>query len=242
MYMIPVVCAMLGAFLLVVYHNTGKKHREMITCTGINVVVTDSLENSFVLASDVKGFLAEEYGECIGTAIDSINLNTIEEILKSKSAILGTEAYITKNGILNIEVNQRQPIVRFIGKDHGYYADRYGRAFPLQSTYASYVKSVDGYIPQMSDSAKIMKIVRLVNFIEDSSDWKNKIVNISVDSTGNLTLIPRKGNEKFLFGQPDGIEQKLERMKLYYSSIIPATDSSRYSIVNVKYSGQIICK
>ena len=120
MYMIPVVCAILGAFLIVVYHNAGKKHREHITCTGINVVVTDSLENQFVLASDVKGFLAQEYGECIGTSIDSINLNSIEEILKSKSAILGTVAYITKNGVLNIEVNQRQPIVRFIGRNHGY--------------------------------------------------------------------------------------------------------------------------
>jgi cell division protein FtsQ len=82
----------------------------------------------------------------------------------------------------------------------------------------------------------------LVNFIEDSNEWRNKIVNISIDTTGNLTLIPRKGNEKFLFGQPDGIEQKMERMKLYYSSIIPARDSSRYTTVNVKYSGQIICK
>lgn len=242
MYMIPVVCAILGAFLIVVYHSTGKKHREQITCTGINVVVTDSLENQFVLASDVKGFLTQEYGECIGTAIDSINLNNIEEILKSKSAILGTVAYITKNGVLNIEVNQRQPIVRFIGKAHGYYADRHGRTFPLQSTYASYVQSVDGHIPEMTDSTQILEIVRLVNFIEDSNEWRNKIVNISIDTTGNLTLIPRKGNEKFLFGQPDGIEQKMERMKLYYSSIIPARDSSRYTTVNVKYSGQIICK
>ena len=94
----------------------------------------------------------------------------------------------------------------------------------------------------MTDSAQILKIVRLVNFIEESTEWKNKIVNISIDTTGNLTLIPRKGSEKFLFGQPDGIEQKMERMKLYYSSIIPVTDSSRYTTVNVKYSGQIICK
>lgn len=241
-YLILIVCTILGAFLFIVYLNAGQKHRKQIICSGIDVIVTDSLENRFVLASDVKGFLAQEYGECIGTAIDSINVNSIEELLKSKSAILGTEAYITKKGVLKIEVNQRQPIVRFIGQDTGFYADRHGRAFPLQSTYASYVQSVDGAIPSITDSAKIMKIVRLVNFIEDSSDWKNKIVNISIDTTGNLTLIPRKGKERFLFGQPEDIENKMERMKLYYTSIIPATDSSRYTSVNVKYSGQIICK
>ena len=242
MYFIPIVCAILGTFLFIVYHNMGKQYREKITCTGIDIVVTDSLENQFILADDVKGFLANEYGECLGVAIDSINLDAIENLLKSKSAILETEAYLTKNGTLKIEVNQRKPIVRFIKQGSGYYADRYGRAFPLQSTYASYVKTVDGYIPEITDTAKILRIVRLVNFIEDSNEWKNKIVNISIDTTGNLTLIPRKGNEKFLFGQPDDIKNKLDRMKLYYTSIIPATDSSRYTIVNVKYSGQIICK
>lgn len=242
MYIIPVVCAVLGIYLFVVYYNMGKEHRKELICTGIDVVVTDSLENQFVLADDVKGFLADEYGEYLGVAIDSINLDAIENLLKSKSAIRETEAYISKNGIMKIEVNQRKPIVRFIGQDSGYYADKDGRAFPLQSTYASYVKTVDGDIPAMTDSAKILKIVRLVNFIEDSSEWKDKIVNISIDTTGNLTLIPRKGNEKFLFGPPQDIEAKMERMKLYYTSIIPATDSSRYTTINVKYSGQIICK
>lgn len=240
--MILVICAVLGTFLFVVYHNMGKQHREQLICTGIEIEVTDSLENQFVLADDVKGFLANEYGECLGVALDSINLDAIENLLKSKSAILETEAYTTKNGILKIEVNQRKPIVRFIGQDIGYYADRHGRAFPLQSTYTSYVQTVDGNIPEITDSAKIRRIVRLVNFIEDSSDWKDKIVNISIDTTGNLTLIPRKGNERFLFGQPDDIANKMERMKLYYTSIIPATDSSRYTTINVKYSGQIICK
>ena len=240
--MIPAVCAALGAFLFVVYHNTGETHRKHIVCTEVDVVVADSLLNCFVLAADVKDFLNDEYGECIGVPVDSIDLNSIEHILNSKSAVLSSEAYVTRNGKLKIEVKQRKPIVRFVGKNGGYYADRFGRAFPLQSTYASRVQAVDGCIPAMTDTSGIERIVRLINFIEDSDEWKNKIVSISVDSTGNLTLIPRKGKERFLFGQPEDIEAKMERMKLYYTSIIPATDSSRYSTVNLKYSGQIICK
>lgn len=242
LYMIPAVCAVLGTFLAVVYHNTGKTNRTHIVCTEVDVVVTDSLLNSFILAEDVKKFLTDEYGECIGMPVDSIDLTAIEDILDSKSAVLNSEAYVTRNGRLNIEIVQRMPIVRFVGKDGGYYADRFGRAFPLQKTYASRVQAVDGCIPSMTDTAGIERIVRLVNFIEDSNEWRNRIVSISIDSTGNLTLIPRKGQEKFLFGQPVEIEAKMERMKLYYTSIIPATDSSRYSTVDLKYSGQIICK
>ena len=80
MYIIPVVCAVLGIYLFVVYYNMGKEHRKGLICTGIDIVVTDSLENQFVLADDVKGFLANEYGEYLGVAIDSINLDAIENL------------------------------------------------------------------------------------------------------------------------------------------------------------------
>lgn len=242
LYTLSVVCVILGACMVVAYHYYGKTNRQNIECTKVNINVVDSLQNSFVLADDVKKFISQEYKDCIGTAIDSLNLDTIEKILESKSAVLASEAHVTRNGTLNITVTQRKPIVRFIGRKNGYYADEYGRAFPLQSTYASQVQSVDGHIPDITDTVRIGRIVTLVNFIERSSDWRNKIVNISIDSTGNLTLIPRKGQEKFLFGQPDNIAAKMERMKLYYTSIIPATDSSRYTTVDLKYSGQIICK
>ena len=242
LYILAVVCVIIGAALVVVYHYYGQSKRQQIVCTNVNINVVDSLQNSFVLADDVKKFISQEYGECIGVAIDSLNLDNIENILESKSAVLTSEAYVTRNGTLNITVTQRKPIVRFIGKRTGYYADEYGRAFPLQSTYASHVQAVDGYIPNITDTIGIRKIVTVVNYIERSSDWRDKIVNISIDSTGNLTLIPRKGHEKFLFGQADNIAEKFDRMKLYYTSIIPATDSSRYNLINVKYSGQIICK
>ena len=88
LYMIPAVCAVLGTFLAVVYHNTGKTNRTHIVCTEVDVVVTDSLLNSFILAEDVKKFLTDEYGECIGMPVDSIDLSSIEDILDSKSAVL----------------------------------------------------------------------------------------------------------------------------------------------------------
>ena len=228
--------------LLLMYRSAGVKHRQKFTCTGVDICVTDSALNSFISAADVKGYLDAEYGKYIGCKIDSVNLTAIENVLKGKTAVLNSEAYVTKDGKLNIVIQQRKPAVRFIGKNGGFYADENGETFPLQKTYASYVPVVDGYIPSIQDSIYIKKIVKFINHLEGSSRWKNKIVQMSADSTGNLTLIPREGQERFLIGQPDEFEAKMERMELYYSHIVPEKGNNTYRHVDLRYNDQIICK
>ena len=230
------------AGLLIVYHSAGARHRETLTCTGVNICITDSTLNSFISSADVKKYLDTEYGAYIGSCIDSIDLHAIEKVLGGKTAVLNSEAFITKDGVLNIDIEQRKPALRFIGKTGGFYADANGETFPLQKTYASYVPVIDGCIPSEKDSPRIRKLVRFVNHLEESQRWKNKFVQMYSDSTGNLTLIPREGQEKFLFGQPEEIEKKLRRLEMYYGYIVPEKGEKTYRSVDLRYNDQIICK
>lgn len=228
--------------LMLLYRSVGVSHRAGLTCTGLDICIADSASNSFISTEDVKRYLDSEYGKYLGCRIDSLNLTQIEHILKGKTAVLNSEAFITKDGILNITIQQRKPTVRFIGKDGGFYADESGETFPLQKTYASYVPVVDGCIPAETDSIYIRKVVDLVNFLEGSKKWQNKIVQISADSTGNLTFIPREGDVRFLFGQPEDVEEKMEKMEMYYSHIVPEKGEKTYRSVDLRYDNQIICK
>ena len=72
--------------------------------------------------------------------------------------------------------------------------------------------------------------------------WLKNIVQIHVDEKGDLILIPDEGREKFIFGQPDSIEEKFRKMELYYTSIVPDKGKDFYSTVNLKYDGRIICR
>ena len=228
--------------LMLVYRSVGIKHRKNVQCTGVAICVTDSIQNSFISASDVKKYLDSEYGTYVGCQIDSVDLLAIETILNSKTAVLNSDVYVTKDGLLNITIQQRKPAVRFLGSSKGFYADENGETFPLQNTFSSYVPVIDGHIPAENDSIYIRNVIKLVKYLENSPRWKNKIVQMAADSTGNLTLVPREGQEKFLFGQPEDIERKMERMQMYYSHIVPEKGSKSYKKVDLRYTDQIICK
>ena len=107
------------------------------------------------------------------------------------------------------------------------------------------LKANSGYKGEITDpkeKAWIEKVLRMVRYMEESKTWKDKIVQMTVSDNGELTLVPREGKERFLFGQPDNIEDKFSRMEMYYTGILPAKGEGKYTKISVEYDGQIVCR
>lgn len=242
------------AALIACSFQAGRQLRSGRICERLEVVIIDSLENHFVSAEDVRKFLEKGYGEYSGTPIDNIDLVKVEEIVNSRSAVRESQAYMTKDGSLHIDVTQRRPVVRFQKKDGGFYADAHGYIFPLQNSFASHVQIIDGHIPLAANSGYkgelsspeekewFTKIMALVNYMEDSQQLKDMIVQIHVKQNGDLILIPREGEEQFLFGQPHSLEDKFMRMQKYYTAIVPEKGSGKYKVIDLRFKGQIVCR
>ena len=141
-------CLLIAAIFLVTGMNGNRKRQ--LTCGGVNVEFAD--DYSFVTTNDIVGYLNNEYGVYIGQLLDSVDLAKVERILDNKSAILKTEAYTTPDGMLNVKVFQREPVIRFQKGGNGFYADEKGFLFPLQSNYTSQVPIIDGNVPLTFES------------------------------------------------------------------------------------------
>lgn len=248
------ISAVILAACLVLAYLSGVSCRAPLKCKGLNVEITDSSINRFVSEDDIRKYLEKEYGEYIGISLDSIDLAKIEKIIDGRSAVNKSQAYTTRDGMLNIKVTQRTPVVRFQKEDGGFYADKEGFLFPLQNSYASRVHVIDGEIPlnansgykgEPADEAEriwLEKALKVISYMEDSRTWKDKIVQITVCDKGELVMVPREGKERFHFGQPDDIEEKFRKMELYYTSIVPAKGDKEYTHVSLEYEGQIVCR
>ena len=253
-YVLIGVCGALLAAILIASCIAGSRSRDGLTCRGVDIVILDSLENSFVSEADIKAYLDKEYGKYVGKSLDSLDLVKIEKIIDGRSAVRKSQAFVTRDSILRIQVTQRKPLVRFQKKDGGFYADADGYIFPLQASYASHVQIVDGAIPLAANSGYkgaiedpqekewFSDMMNVVNYIDRNREWKGKIVQIHVSDDGELVLVPREGRQKFLFGQPKEVAEKFERMKMYYTHIVPGKGSEAYSSVDVRFDGQIICR
>ena len=82
----------------------------------------------------------------------------------------------------------------------------------------------------------------LIGMINDirGTVWEHNIVKITVSGKKNLVLEPRTGKEKFIFGEPVRVEEKLSLMKAYYESVVPVNPD--YRTVDLRYRGQLVCR
>ena len=214
--------------------------RRLRTCEGVRVTFTDGPR--FLSEAEVKNVLDKRCGSYIGQRLDSLQLFKIESVLNMQSAVLRSEAWTTDDGYLNVRITQREPVARFQNGDDGFYVDRNGVYFPLKDSYTANVPIIDGNAPVGgSDKARkewMQNALAMLAYMDGG--WANRIVQMHVDENGDLILIPREGDERFIFGEPRDVKAKFSRMEDYYRYIKPG--EKQYKVVNLKYEGQIICK
>ena len=220
-----------------------RSERAARLCNGLDVQIVDKFE--FVTQDDVKGFLDKHYGHYIGMRLDSLDLDGIERMLEKKNVVLKSEAWTTPDGMLHVSIMQRPPVLRFQRGEQGFYMDKTGYVFPLHKSYTADVPVIEGAIPNLENGANAewaAGVLSLMAYINGSKQWKDSLEKISVNASGDLELHFNGSKERFILGFPEDIESKFERIKKYYSHIVPAKGEGYYKSVNLKYNKQIICR
>ena len=248
------VLGLLLAAVLVSAYILGSGQRRQTRCAWVEINIEDSLQTPFVTSKKVKQYLSQEYGRLVGIPLDSIDLFKIENILNSKASILSSNAYKTGDGTLSIMITQRKPVMRFDAEDYGFYCDAEGYLLPLEPDFCGDVIIVDGIIPldtadcrrgapvEPEDCRWLEDMVKMARHINGSDIWKKRIAQIKCSESGELTIVPKAGREIFIFGRPENIEQKFEKMQMYYERIVAEKGEYAYNVVDVRYRQQIICK
>lgn len=250
--------SLLAAYLLTTLSFADRKTQALI-CTGIEVKITDSMENRFVRSKDVVELIEQRMYSPIGHPLKQINTLQMEEYLSEILASRSVSAYKTSEGKLRVRIEQRNPIMRIINRNgRSFYIDSDGKVFPLSSKFTSHVLVVNGNISETFEAGRevcepvegsnpaekpplICGLFQLARYIAEDSFWNAQIAQVYVDSPNSIELIPRVGPHVILLGSIEDYEGKLSKLKLFYEQALPVEGWNKYKLVNLKYNNQIIC-
>ena len=218
-------------------------------CKSVKVTLLDSSLNKFISKEEVIGIIDRFLGPSVGKNIDSIKLQQIEALLNHRSVVKESQAFITRDGQMNIEIRQRKPVVRIEAPNGGFYIDETAYIFPLIPDYPSYVPVITGNIPEnfledenFTDStALISKMLEMGLFLERNPFWNNQIEEVFINDEGDAELVTRAGEQRIIFGDFDNIPEKFNKLSSFYQYIVPREGWDKYACVNLKYRGQIVC-
>ena len=113
----------------------------------IRVGIDESFHLQFVDEHDVLEILKNQGGANSGVAISSLNLAKIEQSLLDNPHIEKAEVYLTIDGILDVQVKQRRPIIRILNSyNEGFYIDENGVLMPLSDKFSYKTLIANGLI------------------------------------------------------------------------------------------------
>lgn len=206
--------------------------------------------SNLINKQDVMLTIERSFGHQLsGVRISEINVERVERVLEADPFVKKANVHLDAKNQVYIELTQREPILRIINKDGlNYYLDTYGEKMPLSSHFTARVLVATGNIPahvpnfQERKRHTIKDIFRLSKLILEDDFLNPLIEQIYVDDNREYTLIPKIGKQKIKLGKYEDIEDKFFRLEAFYTNGIPYAGWQKYSTINLKYKGQVVCR
>jgi len=226
-----------------------------IGCRSIKIEIRDSLSYGFVTKDDIFNLIHNEDVKVLGKSLTGDNIRKIEERIRSIRELGSAEVYLTLDGILHVEADQRDPVMRIISSyGNSYFIDKYGFIIPHEYKYTPRLIAVSGNIEvpdnlinsggisSLPDNSMLKKLFSMVSYINGDEFWKGQIEQIWINEGRELELIPRVGRHLIRFGSTERMEEKLHNLKEFYIGVLPHAGWNIYREIILKYDGQIVCK
>ncbi|MCZ4221846.1 cell division protein FtsQ [Pedobacter rhodius] len=222
--------------------------KQGVKCTEVKILIPGA--DNFIEREEVDQILREDQGVLVGRKLEQINIHQIEQKLRANPYIGFAKVYADMDGVLRIEIKQRQPILRIlnlIGQD--FYIDNDGLKMPISPNFTADVLVATGNIQEVFGSRidtlrtqLARDLYKTAQYIKRDTLWDNQIEQIAVNERNDMVLVPRVGDETIILGSADSLDVKMKNLKVFYKHALPQVIARKYRTINIKYTNQIVCE
>jgi cell division protein FtsQ len=217
-----------------------------VICKDVKVYIPGN--QYFIDRQEVDHILNIQSHALVGRRMESINIHDLENKLKANPFVELAKVYADMDGVINVEISQRQPILRIInGVDQDFYVDQHGLKIPLSANFTAKVPVANGYIDELFagrvdtlHTEMAAELFRTADYIRRDTLWDAQIAQIYVNKDHEIELIPRVGNDRILLGNADSLDTKFHNLLIFYKKAIPQVGWYAYKEINLKYANQVI--
>lgn len=239
-----------GGMLVLLIAAMGKQKRN--TCKDYSITIKGGEEKDFFLSkADVMKLLkAATKGNIKGQPKASFNLQQMESLLEENVWIKDAQLYFDNKDVLHVSVVERKPVARiFTNSGKSFYIDENEKGIPLSENLSIKVPVFTG-VPDKKDRVKkdslLMQDIRMTaQFISQNSFWTSQVAQIDVapsdaDGSWEFEMVPVVGNHLVKLGSGENIEQKFNRLFIFYKQVLARSGFDKYKTIDVRYTGQVV--
>lgn len=218
-------------------------------CTGVSIQIRGVNNHFFVDRNDVLNEVNDYMdGGPTGHPLNQFNLRAMESELEKNIWVRKIQMYFDNNAVLQIQVLEREPVARvFTTGGDSYYIDSSLQILPLSEKFSARLPVFtdfpsDRRVLSKADSALLRDVCNISLAIQQDPFRMGFIEQVSITPQRRFELIPKMGDAVIRFGTGQEIEEKFNKLKLFYKNIVTRAGWNYYSIVNLQFNGQVVAK
>lgn len=238
-----------GAVLLLMVILSAVHRKQNSDSIDLQVKIEAIEGEQLITDADVRNIIKRRFGHILnGIPIGSLEVKEVEKVLEGDPFVLDADVYVDAIHKVKIRVWQREPLLRIIDRNGAqYYLDIEGEKLPLSANYTARVLVASGNIKdydatyKSNEKSDLLQLFTVAKAVVKDKFLKAQTEQLYINAQGDLLLIPKVGDQKIVLGSARDIEQKLEKLKVFYNEGLPYKGWQTYRTINLKYEDQIVC-
>ena len=237
------------AILMIAFLGFSAVKRLEGTIQDLNIEIVSRNDNKQLIdVEEVRLQIKDHIGYDILIAnIAQLDMVGLEQFLSEDDRVEQVEVYLDKHSKINIRLTQKDPIVRIdVSNGEDYYLDYQGNRIPIIKGQIVRVPVVTGNVDAYDmafledENNNLNDILTVSQKCVDDDFLKALIEQIHIDTNDEITLVPKMGRSKILFGQIESLDEKIYKLKTYYKEGISKMGVDKFDELNMKYEGHIV--
>ncbi len=227
---------MVFLFGLVIFLYAFASHRNTTRIVSHPNIKFIGENNLFITSQAVSKLLIQNQHDVKNVIKETLDLNQLERALNSNPMIKSAEVYVSVNGTLNVDVEQKTPIAR-VTTNASYYIDDEGVFMPLSNNYSARVPLITGFV-EKNNLNTIYKVAKKVN--EDEFLKKN-VIEIYQNYRMEIFFRLRRCDFLVKLGTEKSLDKKINNLKVFYKKNLKEHTLNSYSQINLQFDNQVVC-
>ena len=196
-----------------------------------------------------------------GLTSERFSPEKVENFIEKMSEVKSVKVYKNIGKTWNVDVVLRVPIARvFNAFNESFYIDAEGYKIGTSNFHTARVIVFNGNILDRLNTESVVQIInnnslksirklddmyRISNYVCKDPLFRSLIGQVFVNEQNEFVLIPIVGDQIIEFGTANSegeVKEKFDKLKIFYEKAIPFEGWNKYSVITIKYNGQIVCK
>jgi cell division protein FtsQ len=227
----------------------GKQKKD--TCKDYSITVKATKNEDLFLdeAGVLKLLKAATKGNVKGQPKAAFNLQQMEQLLEENVWVKDAQLYFDNKDVLHVSVTEREPVARiFTAGGRSFYIDESAQIMQLSDKVSVQLPVFTGFPDKKKLTTKDSVLLKQVNatatYISAQPFWAAQVAQIDIASCGpdcwEFDMVPVIGNHTVKLGNGENIEQKFNRLFIFYKQVLSKTGFDLYKTVDVRFAGQVV--